>query len=220
MPRKPAHLANGLGLRQQLWNRIRHRRAANADFSLTDIVFGGESTDTARDYVAGLAKAGYIRLSAVVANSGGRRPQHRWMLIRDTGLEAPRVRRDGAPVTQGLAQEQMWRTLRLLRGDANARELAAHASTPAIPVSPTAAADYLLNLAHAGYLTCTAAARTTMKNGGKSQARYRLKPAVDGKGDTGPRAPMVCRTQVLYDPNNDTTHPIGRVNEEVCIYGK
>ena len=219
MARKPAQLATGLGLRQLVWIRIRARRAASADFTLDEITLGGESTETVRDYVIGLERAGYLAAAPTPA-AGGRHQKKRWHLARDIGLDAPRVRRDGTHVTQGMAQEQMWRALRMLKGDINARELAAHAGTPAIPVAATAAADYLRNLHHAGYLHLTQPARTTMKNGGKAQARYRLKPAVDGKGDTGPRAPMVCRTHVLYDPNTDTSTPIERITEELFIYGK
>lgn len=223
MPRKPAQLVSGLGLRQQIWNRIREI-PADRPFSLLDILYGAEihSECTAREYITGLFRAGYLNLrqAAVTAGPASRRTPALYSLARDTGLDAPRVRKDGTPVTQGLAQEQMWRALRMLKGDINARELAAHASTPAIPVAAAAAADYLRNLHHAGYLHLTQPARTTMKNGGKSQARYRLKPAVEGKGDTGPRAPMVCRTHVLYDPNTDTSTPIERVTEELFIYGK
>lgn len=220
MPRKPAQLASGLGLRQQVWNRIRARRAANADFALDEITWGSESTETVRDYIIGLDRAGYIVVTSVAVSAGGQYQKKRWKLARDVGLDAPRVRKDGSPVTMGMAQEQMWRALRMLKGDINARELAAHAGTPTIPVAASAAADYLRNLHHAGYLHLTQPARTTMKNGGKSPARYRLKPAVEGKGDTGPRAPMVCRTHVLYDPNTDTSTPIERVTEELFIYGK
>ena len=117
----------------------------------------------------------------------------------------------------------MWRTLRMLKGDTNARELAAHASTIAIPVSPIAAGDYLRNLHSAHYLVCTQEGRgigntkAKGKGGGNGiQARYRLKPG----SDTGPRAPMICRTNVLYDPNTQITMPLGRVTEEDAIYGK
>lgn len=225
MPRKPAHLefVGGKGLRQRIWDRIREIPALRP-FSLLDILYGTEihSESTAREYITGLFCAGYLdlRRAAVTTGAASRRTPALYTLARDAGAEAPRVRKDGAPVTQGLAQEQMWRTLRMTGGDTNARELAAHASTPAIPVAEAAAGDYLRNLHHAGYLICTAAARTTMKNGGKSPARYRLKPAGDGKGNTGPRAPMVCRTHVLYDPNTDATVPMERVTEELFIYGK
>lgn len=214
MARKPAHLelAGGKGLRQRVWDRIRkHDQADRASFALADLVFGGECTDTARCYVRGLALAGYLAPAAPAATSGGRQPANRWKLARDAGAEAPRVRKDGTPVTMGLAQEQMWRTLRMLKSDINARELAAHASTPAVPVRETAAADYLRNLLCASYLRETRRGHGTGRGG--VQSRYQL------ISNTGPRPPMVCRADAIYDPNLGKTVWVRPVTEEDAIYG-
>lgn len=210
MPRKPAHLelAGGKGLRQRIWDRIRARRVAGADFALGDLVIGDECTATGREYLIGLERAGYV----AVTFKGGHRTPKRWKLARDAGAEAPRVRKDGTPVTMGLAQEQMWRTLRLLRGDTNARELAAHASTPAVPVRETAAADYLRNLHCASYLRETKRGHGTGRGG--VQSRYQL------ISNTGPRPPMVCRADTLYDPNLGKTVWVRPVTEEDAIYGQ
>lgn len=209
MARKPAplELAGGRGLRQRVWERI---RAWKGEFTLSDIVVGAECTATVRDYTIGLERAGYI-VVAQPHRSGGQNAPRRWRLARDVGAEAPRVRRDGTPVTMGLAQEQMWRTLRTLRGDINARELAAHAGTALIPVREAAAGDYLRNLHAAGYLECVKPGRGTWRGG--IQARYRL------VRDTGPRAPMVCRTAALYDPNLGKVVWVRPVTEEDAIYG-
>jgi len=205
MTRKSVHLelVGGKGIRQRVWERIRAMRGA--DFALLDVTYGGECAATVRDYILGLERAGYL----VLVSPGDHRAPKRWRLVRDAGAEAPRVRRDGTPVTMGLAQEQMWRTLRMLRGDINARELAAHAGTPEIPVRETAAADYLNNLHHAGYMECT---RPHVK-GRAGQARYRL------VSNTGPRPPMVCRADAIYDPNLGKTVWIKHVTEEDAIYG-
>lgn len=218
VPRKPAplELAGGKGLRQRVWDRIRVRHAAGADFALGDLAIGAECTATVRDYIIGLERAGYLRVARPAVGTGpkaGRTPI-RYALARDAGAEAPRVRRDGSAVSTGLAQEQMWRTLRLLKGDTNARELAAHASTPAVPVKESAAADYLNNLHHAGYLRRTSAARITLRNGGRVRARYQL------ISNTGPRPPMVCRADAVYDPNLDKTVWVRPVTEEDAIYGQ
>lgn len=212
MPRKPAHLEmiGGKGPRQRVWERIRARRGA--EFELLDVVVGDECTATARDYLIGLERAGYLRIS----RPGAPRQRKHWSLARDIGAEAPRVRRDGTPVTAGLAQEQMWRTLRMLNGDTNARELAAHASTPAIAVSPLAAGDYLRNLCRASYVECTAAGKGLGRGRGGTgvQGRYRLIT------NTGPRPPMVCRADSIYDPNLGCTVWIKPVTEEDAIYGR
>ena len=74
--------------------------------------------------------------------------------------------------TVGVVQEQMWRTLRILKTDTCARELSAYASTPGFPVTEVAAHNFLSALHQAGYLTRTAEGKT----GGKlrAQSRYRL----------------------------------------------
>lgn len=207
MARKPAHLemVGGKGLRQRLWERL---CLLDTDFSIADLVCGSESKDTVRDYLVGLERAGYL----FVTDPGGRAIAKRWKLVKNVGAEAPRVRRDGSPVTMGLAQEQMWRTLRTLKGDTNARELAAYASTPEIPVAETAAKDYLKNLFLANYLQRTAEGKG--KGHGGTQGRYRL------ISNTGPRPPMVQRTDAMYDPNLGAVVWIKPVNEETAIYGQ
>lgn len=216
MARKPAHLelVGGKGPRQRVWEAIR-RLAVTADATFTeadiwDATEGAErdiETGMIRDYRRGLVNAGIL---VVVRLHGNRRTPAAFRLAVDLGAEAPRLRKDGTPVTMGLAQEQMWRTLRMLKGDTNARELAAHASTPQIPVNIKAAGDYLRNLHLASYLQCVKpgkpGARATL-------ARYRL------VSNTGPRPPMVCRTDAIYDPNLAATVWIRPVTEESAIYG-
>lgn len=216
MARKPAplELAGGKGLRQRMWDRIRQMPAAHP-FGLSDLLVGDEieSEWTAREYITGLFHAGYLdlRRAAITSGPASRRVSSLYSLARDAGAEAPRVRKDGTPVVMGLAQEQMWRTLRMLNGDTNARELAAHAGTPQIPVRETAAADYLRNLYLAQYLGCTRPGKGTGRGG--IQARYRL------ISNTGPRPPMVCRADCIYDPNLGKTVWVRPVTEEDAIYG-
>ena len=221
MPRKPAHLelVGGKGLRQRMWDRIREIPASRP-FSLLDILYGNEihSECTAREYITGLFHAGYLdlRQAAVTTGATSRRTPALYSLVRDAGAEAPRVRKDGTPVTQGLAQEQMWRTLRMMKADTNARELAAHAGTPDIPVRESAAHDYLHNLHRAGYLECVKPGKGVGRGG--IQARYRLLPTPHGQ-PPGPRPPMVCRADAVYDPNLGKTVWVKPVTEEDAIYG-
>lgn len=209
--RKPAHieLSGGKGPRQRVWEAIRRMRGA--EFDLLDVNPGDVPRETVRDYVLSLTRADYLE---AVGACGGPHDRRRYRLANDAGLEAPRVRRDGTHVTQGLAQEQMWRTLRRHTGDVNARELAAHAGTSAAPVSPVAAADYLRNLHTAGYLAVTAEGRGAGRGG--VAARYRLR----ADSNTGARAPMVCRSRAIYDPNLGRIVWLEPVTEEDAIYGR
>ncbi len=218
MPRKPiTTYAGGKSPRQVIWEAIRTLAEVDA-FTEDGILLAvprqlRPSIDmgTIRDYRRSLVAAGVL---AVVSAAGARRIPATYRLLKDEGLEAPRVRKDGSRVVQGLAQEQMWRTLRLGSCDTNARELAAHASTRSVTVAESAAKDYLLALNAAGYLQRTSEGKGT--GAGGIQARYRLKPT----RNTGPRPPMVCRTKVVYDPNEDKVVWQPTVSEEDAIYGR
>lgn len=219
MPLKPTpiELAGGKGKRQRVWEAIR-RLAAHPDAVFTEgdiysAIPTRERVDIEmsmmRDYRRALLAGGVL---AVVSEHTPRTPAS-YRLARDCGIEAPRFSRDGKPVVLGLAQEQMWRTLRMMTGDTNARELAAHAGTPEVPVAETAAKDYLKRLNTAGYLVCTKEGHGT--GAGGVQARYRLKPS----RNTGPRPPMVCRTKVVWDPNEGKVVWMPPVTEEDAIHG-
>ena len=117
MGRKPFLLEQigGKGNRQRVWEAIRAR--GGAEWTRAEIAVASHVADEAiATYLGGLAAAQIIRQSRSEPGRGV--AIQRWyVLVRDTGLEAPRVRRDGTPVTQGLSQEQMWRSLRMLKGD-------------------------------------------------------------------------------------------------------
>lgn len=221
MARKPVTTyAGGKGPRQMIWEAIRALTAARVECWDEGVVWHNlpraaratVSAATIRDYRRDLCAAGIV----AVVTPASPRTSGTYRLVKDEGIEAPRVRRDGSRVTQGLAQEQMWRTLRMLAGDTNARELAAHAGTPAVPVAELAAKDYLLTLAKAGYLLTTKEGKGLGYGRGGVQARYRLKPT----RNTGPRPPMICRTRVVYDPNEDKIVWQPCVTEEDAVYGK
>lgn len=208
----------GKGPRQHIWEAIRRLAAKDEAFNERQIwaAIPAEARitielDTVRDYRRALVNAAILKQQTA--------PEHHripatFILQNDEGMDAPRLRRDGSRVTMGLSQEQMWRTLRLLTTDTNAIELAAHASTPAVPVDRVAANDYLQTLNTAGYLICTKEGKG--RGNGGTLARYRIKPA----RNTGPRPPMVCRTRVVYDPNEDKVVWSPAINDEDAIYGQ
>lgn len=196
---KPVHLTAAGSKpsgRQAIWEAIRAQRESFSVVSLS------KATDTHRDtvgtYVRGLEAAGYVeRIGTQLPDSGimgvaakTQFAQVLYRLVKDVGIEAPRVTRDGKPVTMGAAQEQMWRTMKIL-SDFTFRDLAISASTEAVAVSEIAAKDYAAFLAAAGYLL------TIQKGGPKGPARYRFNRAKN----TGPKAPMIQRLKTVFDPN-------------------
>lgn len=193
--RKPAQLERigGKTSRQRIWEAIRTLRG---DFDNYAIARKAQADDeTVKTYLSCLLKAGFINRTNPDAS---RQTPATYSLVRDNGVEAPRLDRKGNPVKQGLGAEQMWRTIRLI-GEFSSRQLAAQASTSETPVSPETAKTYVGHLVRAGYLVEVAPAVQLGAGRGGLQARYRLAP---GKY-TGPRPPMVQRTKAIYDPNLD-----------------
>lgn len=180
--REPTHADEE---RDAIWAYVRSR---GGEFTLNDVACQVRlHTSTIRDYLAGLTAAGYLR--AERTQTGGRFAATTYRLVRDCGIDAPKVRRDGTPCTMGRGREQMWNAMTVLR-DFAPRDLAFAASTEEYPVSETDAKHYCRYLYRAGYLAMT---RRSIPG---RQARYRLVP---GRW-TGPRPPQVQRHQ-LYDPN-------------------
>lgn len=220
MPRKSVtEYIGGKGPRQHIWEAIRRLAGKPESVAFTerdiweDIPTKPRLTvelAAVRDYRRALVNA---QILIQVSPPKDYRVPATYSLIVDEGIDAPRLRRDGNRVTMGLSQEQMWRALRMLTADVNAIELAAHASTSAVPVDRVAANDYLLTLNTAGYLICTREGKG--RGNGGVLARYRLKI----NRNTGPRPPMVCRTRVVYDPNEDKVVWTPAVTDEDAIYG-
>lgn len=185
--RKPAHLeyVGGKSKRQIIWEKIRELKRFEECSDLVRELPGTINRDTTRTYVKALVSADFLRL--VKSDGEG----FHYALVRDNGVEAPRVRKDGSEVTQGREQENIWRSLRAVNYPVNYRELAGLASTADHPVSANFARDYLVNLHKAGYLSRSDAKAF------KGACKYALIPSKN----TGPRPPMVQRIKQVYDPN-------------------
>ncbi|VVE67837.1 hypothetical protein PAN31117_02783 [Pandoraea anapnoica] len=191
MARKPANLelTGGKGLRQRIWEEIRRTRD---DFTKHSIELATcVQPETIKTYLKSL------ELGGVIAAVGERRAvvdRKHYRLVRDMGVEAPRLDRQGKPVTQSRGTENMWRTMRIMP-DFTPRELALRASTPDTVVAEESAKSYVKCLAQAGYLVVIDPGHSFIPGKGAKQARYRL---VKRKG---PRPPMIQRTKSVYDPN-------------------
>lgn len=221
MPLKTAaiELATGKGKRQKAWEAIRALRGA--EWSRVQIARAARIDVTCFDnYLEGLVAAKIVRETRRVENPGRRgacATTGMYVLDKDCGVEAPRVRADGSEVTAGRQQEQMWRTLRMLnKGDISAAELAAHASTSTITVSLGTAQSYLKTLNKAGYLDMVPAKRCPPNPKLSKAARYRLRAT----RNTGPKPPMICRASAVFDANENRIVWSEVPTEEDVIYAR
>ena len=187
MARRPVDLQQKLPQAagyERWWQLIREARR----FTVKDIegrCGGYTRRDTLRQYIKGLEKAGYLRVAETTGNNA-----KVYELVRDVGVEAPRVKRDGTKVTQGMARDQMWRAMKML-GEFSAHDLAVTASTEEHPVQAEDAISYTRYLHRAGYLA------VTTPGGPGRPVRYRFIKS----RNTGARPPQVQRVRQVFDPN-------------------
>lgn len=167
--------------RQAVWNIVRQLRT---DFTIADVAAKTKmATDTIRDYLNGLEKAGYLKGTPGQTIGSAKH----YTLVKDAGFDAPRVKRDGSPCKRGAGNEQMWRTMRILKTFTCA-ELAVNASTTKHQVKESTAVDYCGDLLKAGYLR-------VVSGHGPVAVTYRL------IRNTGPKPPIVQRIKQIYDQN-------------------
>ena len=192
--RKPAHLEmiGGKGSRQRAWEEMRKRPEGFTCFKVARAAKVDD--ETLFTYLNSLQRGGFLTREDFPDMAIQKHSIYK--IVKDNGIEAPRVTRDGKPVTQGLGTEAMWRSMRII-GEFNTTELAAHAATSGVTVTHETAKTYIGALFGAGYLLRVAEAKSRGFGKGQVQARYRLAP---GKY-TGPRPPMIQRTKQVYDPN-------------------
>jgi hypothetical protein len=195
--KKPAHLAGPVSAEQRIWNAIRARHALGKRFTRADVEFDSKVNGrTVKAYFERLVAGGFLRPEKRLPRSSTC-PHFTWArytLVRDVGLQAPRLRRDGTEATLGAARERMWQAVRILRGfNALDVQLAVNAAGGK-PVPLASAKTYLQQLARGGYLKVTQKARSGM---GRSLARYCLLPSMN----TGPRSPVAQKSRAIYDPN-------------------
>lgn len=185
MGRHPIHEATltvPLRGHQHFWSVMREMRRFT-----TDDVNGASNAhkNTIRDYIGRLAKAGIVKAVEPGANGG-----LVYEIVSDSGPEAPSVRRDGTLARRpGLGNEQMWRSMKML-GSFTPRDLAVAATTDDVAVKVTTAQAYVKHLQRAGYLAVVVPA-----SHGGGLAVYRL------VRNSGPLAPMIQRTDWVWDPN-------------------
>lgn len=163
------------------WSLIREHGADRATFTAYQIAQHCEPGMDAevRDYVARLVAGGIAE-----------RVDGRVRLLKRP-RPTPCFYRDGRPFRQAQARQQLWNVLRREVGGVTIKDLAIAASTDDVPVTPKAAAHYAYGLTRQGILVKSKAA-------GSVGVYFRL----TGTGNTGPRPPVLMRSQLVYDPNS------------------
>lgn len=172
--RKPMDKLSGFDSREAMWDVIRDLKTFTVRALYNETILDMSSI---RVYLQGLTNAGY--LEKIVGENATQ-----YKLVKDVGIDAPRVRKDGSKVTQGQGQINMWRTMRTLQ-TFSARELAVNSSTATCVVKETTAVDYCKHLNRAGYLRKD------------KHETYFFIPQMF----TGPKPPMIQRVKRVWDQN-------------------
>lgn len=185
---------------QGYWEIIRDLARRQDTFTLREVDMASNTRkDTVRDYLMRLVRGGYVAVMDETTITGAKL----YRLHRDAGPIAPSLSRDGSESTQGLGQDYMWRAIKML-GEFTARDLAFAARTEAVSVSVETAKKYIARLHQYGYLACLG------EGSGTRASTWRLIPSMN----TGPLAPKVQRTKIVFDPNlKKVMEPKGGIHE-------
>jgi len=183
--------------RDEVWAAIRQRRRFTWRELDAACVMGRTGI---RKLLLGFLRGGFVALRAAPplgARSGGPKRAALCLdaplvLVRDVGVEAPRLRPDGTAIQHGDVQERLWRTMKVL-AEFSAADLALHASLPGKPIGARDARGYLKRLAEAGYL----AARSQGLPGQGRRLIYRFLRS----RNTGPKPPTLLAAGGVRDTN-------------------
>ncbi len=135
MSRKPIDQQQPTECRQAIWEWIKARKAP---FIASDLLYDIRlDASSINEYLTGLVNAGYLERTGNFRNITA----STYTLINDTGHDAPRVRKDGTPVTQGRGREQMWQSMRRLK-EFSVDELKFDASIGGVIVAESEAKSY------------------------------------------------------------------------------
>ena len=149
--RRLGESTNHTSKREQIWAVIRRLKTFTGP-QIQGELHGFVPLNTIRSYLQGLEMAGYIEFSGTRKNKASGGSVNRYKLINDCGIEAPRVRKDGSPVLQGIWREQLWRTMKILK-TFSFRELAIASSTEEHKVKESDTRRYVQFLHQAGYVS-------------------------------------------------------------------
>lgn len=163
-----------------VWVEIRRRNI----FTAAQIVEATKiNRRTTSDYINRLIAAGYVEKHDKFEET------KMFILVRDAGVHAPRIKKDGTPVIMGSGTKNMWRSMRMLKTFTPC-DLALHSTTDTVVVEEETARKYCGMLLKAKYLRVLKKAVP-----GKWRATYRF------VRDTGPKPPQIQNVKQVFDPN-------------------
>lgn len=176
------------------WSVMRDLGKNGAEFTLAEIA--SRSNDP-RDKSIGDFLHRLIKAEIVVVSRSYHEPtarggsvKHNVYRLLSRPSKTPIVNRDGSAGQQGEKNANMWTAMRCL-SQFTKHDLAISAATDDLPVSVRTAAAYIHHLLNAGYLLELRASKS------RTPAIWRLKPSMN----TGPEAPRILRTKLVYDVN-------------------
>ena len=179
MSRQAKNVPPGFTGRDFVWEALRRLREADCGTLSRE---SGQPVGLVEDYTKALVKAGIVAVESQHTGPLGR-PRRLLRLVKDLGLDTPRVRKNGELIPSS-GRQRMWRAMGILK-EFSPRDLAATASLPAAPISLREAEYYCEWLAKGGYLRPS------------GSGRYVVVPAMR----YGARAPLIQRVRRLFDPN-------------------
>ncbi|NVK42139.1 MAG: hypothetical protein HWE39_12940 [Oceanospirillaceae bacterium] len=193
--RKPAHMSPSFKSGQDvIWMAARELN----EFTRDDITmwihrnqYQSVNDKTVRSYLSRLVKGGYIEVSKKIEKSKCA-TLYQYRLIKDCGVFAPKINKNGEKVTQGQGRANLWRTMKILKVF-SWRELVASASTDTVTIAEMEAKRYVSLLHKAGYLTLLTESNWRTA----TVAQYRFNQTKN----TGPLPPQIQRTKAVFDPN-------------------
>ena len=189
--------------RERMWSAMLKLSKAQDSFAPTQVedLASPVSLEAVLDYLEALAKANLAEKVGQQKTEPGvtGATASQWRLLVKWAV-APRINKHGRVVTQGLGVLAMWRSARI-RKQFTPNDLAMDANAISPLVKLDTARQYCIALARSGHFACLS------KGKGGTPSVYRL------VRDTGPHAPAITRSKVVFDRNAATLHPIETPDE-------
>jgi len=153
----------------------------------------GVAYATVRNWIRVMRHEGELVVVGSVPSLAGK-PKHVYAVKRPRA-KGPGVRRPESDGSYGLITEQIWQTMRMLKGSWTTEELALASSTEEVVVLRNTTQRYVRSLVRAGIVQLVKPSVRT--NRGSIAARYNLTRT----GNTGPLPPKLLQAEFVYDQN-------------------